>query len=314
MNGPGFLRSALERFKDRIDGVIGGPGAVQVLPATRLGGPMPWVIAIMVSLTVLAAGGGLALANFAAQTRAGLEGGLTVQIVAADPAARTAQVNGAARALERTPGVVEVRVVPEAELAKLVEPWLGETASSEAITLPALIDIRLSGAADAATLARLREALTRAAPAARLDRQADWLGPVFGAIDALRWLALMLIALLTLASAAAVWLAARNALDANRDTIEIVHHLGGNDAQIAGIFQRSVLIDAAIGGLLGLVFGAAGLALLGTRFAALQSGMVESGSLSPLDWLMIALVPVAMTVVAIVTARRTVMTRLGRML
>ena len=243
-----------------------------------------------------------------------MSGGLTVQIINAAPAARAAQVRSAAAALTQTAGVAHVRIVPEAELASLVEPWLGEAAASDAVTLPALIDVRLAGPADDALLARLRGELARVAPAARLDPQSDWLGPVFDAIAALRWLALMLIVLLTLASAAAVWLAARNALDANRETIEIVHHLGGNDAQIAGIFQRSVLIDAALGGLLGVVLGAAALMLLGTRFAALQSGLVESGSLSALDWLLVALVPVAMTVVALVTARRTVMARLGRML
>jgi cell division transport system permease protein len=298
----------------RFASAVGASDALDVLPATRLAGPMPWVIAIMVALTVLAAGGALALANFAAQTRAGLEGGLTVQIVEADRAAREAQVARAANALRAAAGVAEVRIVPEAELAALVEPWLGEAAGSDAVTMPALIDVRLPGPADATTLARLRGTLAQVAPAARLDRQSDWLGPVFDAIRALRWLALMLIVLLTLASAAAVWLAARNALDANRETIEIVHHLGGNDAQITGIFQRSVLIDAAIGGVFGLAFGAAAIALLGTRFAALQSDIVESGSLSALDWLVIALVPVAMAVVALITARRTVMTRLGRML
>lgn len=293
---------------------FGGARTAQVLPATRLGGPMPWIIAIMVALTVLATGGALALANFTAQTRAGLEGGLTIQIVEGDPAARAALVSRAAATVARQAGVAEVRVVPEAELARLIEPWLGEAAASEAVTLPALIDVRLEDAADAATLARLRGELARAAPAARLDQQSDWLEPVFDAIRALRWLAMMLILLLTLASAAAVWLAARNALDANRETVEIVHHLGGDDAQIAGIFQRSVVIDAAIGGALGLAFGAAALALLGVRFAALQSGAVESGSLSVLDWLLVAFVPVAMAVVALVTARRTVMARLGRML
>lgn len=293
---------------------FGRPGGAQLLPATRLGGPMLWVIAIMVALTVLAAGGALALANFAAQTRAGLEGGLTVQIVEPDGAARATQVNRAASALAAAPGVVEVRIVPEAELASLVEPWLGEAASSDAVTLPALIDVRLDRPADPATLARLRAVVARVAPAARLDQQSDWLGPVFDAIRALRWLAMMLIVLLTLASAAAVWLAARNALDANRETIEIVHHLGGSDAQIAGIFQRSVLLDAAVGGAFGLAFGAAALTLLGARFAALESGMVESGSLSALDWLVVALVPVVVAVVALVTARRTVMARLGRML
>lgn len=309
-----MMARALHRSTARVGAAIVGRGAAQLLPATRLGGPMPWIIAIMVTLTVLAAGGALALANFAAQTRAGLEGGATIQIIEADPEARAAQVKAAAAAMAQTPGVTQVRVVPEAELAELIEPWLGEAAGSEAIALPALIDVQLKENADTAAFARLRAKLADVAPTARLDRQSDWLGPVFDAIGALRWLATMLIVLLTLTSAAAVWLAARNALDANRDTIEIVHHLGGNDTQIADIFQRSVLLDAAIGGLFGLVLGAATLALLGARFAALQSGMVAGGSLSGADWLLVALVPVAMTVVALITARRTVMTRLGRML
>ena len=288
--------------------------AAQVLPVTRLGGPMRWMIAIMTALTVLAAGAALSLANFAAEARAGLEAGLTVQIVAADSAARDAQARRAAAMLARQPTIASVRPVPESELTRLAEPWRGTAARSDAVTLPALIDVTLRAPADEALLARLRDELARQAPDARLDPQAAWLGPVFDTISALRWLALALIALLTAASAAAVWLAARNAFDANRGTIEIVHHLGGNDAQIAGIFQRSVLADSALGAMLGAALGAAMLAVLGARFGALQSGMAESGSLSALDWLGVAAVPVAMVGVALFTARRTVMVRLGRML
>ena len=84
-------------------------------------------------------------------------------------------------------------------------------------------------------------------PSARIDAQASWLAPVFHAIASLQWLALGLVVLLAATSAAAVWLAARSALGSNRDTIEIVHLLGGTDGQIARIFQRSIAIDALAG-------------------------------------------------------------------
>lgn len=287
---------------------------IQVLPAMRLGGPMPWIIAIMAALTVLTTGGAFGLANFAERTRAGLEGGLTVQIIEADPAVRAAQARQAAQLLAQDPGVAAVRIVPEAELARLLDPWLGEMAGSEMIALPAVLDVTAPGAVDAASLSRLRASLARVAPSARLDPQADWLGPVFDTVRALRWLAGTLILVLMAASAAAVWLAARNAFDANRETIEIVHHLGAGDSQIAGIFQRSVLIDAVLGALIGGVVGAAALWLLGGRFSALDSGVIESGSLSALDWLGVAAVPAGIVAVALLTARRTVTTRLGRML
>ena len=58
-----------------------GRRAAHLLPQARLGGPMPWVIAIMVALVVLAAGGGLALGNLADRARGELAGSATVQIV-----------------------------------------------------------------------------------------------------------------------------------------------------------------------------------------------------------------------------------------
>lgn len=305
--------AAVRSLKARLAGRFASP-RVQVLPATRMAGPMVWVIAIMAALTVMAAGAALALARFTSQARAGLEGGVTVQIVEADGAASAAQARRAEAALRNIPGVVDVRIVPNQELERLVEPWLGTTAASANIALPALIDVRLDSAADGATLARLRAELAQAAPAARLDAQADWLGPVLDTVRALRWLAILLIALLTLASAAAIWLATRNALDANRETIEIVHYLGAGDAQIARIFQHAVLRDAIVGGVLGLALGMGALFIIGARFAALQSGMVGSGALAPLHWLLVALVPAIMAWVAVATARRTVLARLGRML
>jgi len=274
---------------------------------------MPWVIAIMVALTVLAAGGALAMANLAAQARSDLAGGVTVQIVEADPALRDAQTRRALAALEDMEIVQGMRRVPDAELQALIEPWLGGGVRSEAVPLPALIDVDLSSAADAGTLDDLRAALGPIAPDARVDAQAQWLGPVFDAISALRWLALGLIVLLAFTSAAAVWLAARNALNANRGTIEVVHLLGGTDGQIARIFQRSAIIDAAIGGAVGLVLGAIALKVLGAQFAALESGMVAGGGLDPVDWLLLALGPVAGAAIALLTARMTVLASLGKM-
>lgn len=291
-----------------------GRRAASLLPRARLGGPMPWVIAIMVALTVLAAGGGLALDNLADSARGELAGSATVQILEADPAARDRQAQAAAALLARDPAVAEVRIVPQTEIEELLAPWLGGGEAIEAVPLPALIDLRLRGPADRALLERLTDRIAEIAPDARLDSQASWLAPVLGALNALQWLALGLIALLAFTGSAAVWLAARNALGANRETIEIVHLLGGNDSQIARIFQRSIFFDAASGGILGLIAGAAGVWLMGARFAALESGMVAGGGLDGGDWLVLASVPLAGMAIAVLTARVTVLASLRKML
>jgi cell division transport system permease protein len=287
-----------------------------VLQQARLGGPMPWVIAIMVALTVMAASAGLALSNLARNASAEIAGGITVQIVEAAPAERDRQAEVAVALLSNRDDIAAVRRVPDAELENLIEPWLGEAAGTadEAIPIPALIDARLRGPVTGRRLEALRAELTASVPSAKVDAQAGWLAPVFHAIASLQWLALGLIVLLAATSAAAVWLAARSALGSNRDTIEIVHLLGGTDGQIARIFQRSIAVDALIGGLVGLLLGLIAVFLLGRQFAALGSGMVAGGGLEIRDWVAIGAIPLVGIVIAMLTARVTVMAALRRML
>ena len=51
---------------------------------------------------------------------------------------------------------------------------------------------------------------------------------------------------------------------------------------------------------------------IGRIVAALGSGAVDNGAFGPLDWVLVALVPVAMAGVALLTARRTVLSRPAR--
>ncbi|WP_324828584.1 cell division protein FtsX [Qipengyuania zhejiangensis] len=291
-----------------------GKRAAHLLPRARLGGPMPWVIAIMVAITVLAASGGLALANLVERASGDLAGSATVQIIDADRVSRARQADAAAALLSQDPLVASVAVLPEERVEALLEPWLGSGAGDDALPIPALIDIKLRGQADAAMLDRLRDRLAEAAPDARIDAQSDWLAPVLNALTTLRWMAVGLIALLAFAGGAAVWLAARNALGTNRATIEVVHLLGGNDDQIARIFQRSILLDSIVGGALGLVIGLGAVMLMGAQFDALDSGLVAGGGLDLLDWLVLASVPLFAVAIAVYTARMTVLSSLRKML
>ena len=275
---------------------------------------MPWVIAIMVALTAIASAAGLSLSNVAGQARADLSGGATVQIIEPRNAERERQATLVEDALTNDPAVASLRRVSEAELDELLEPWLGDGMGGDSVPVPALIDVRLRNDADQDEIARLSLLLTDIAPAARIDAQASWLAPVFSALAALQWLALALVLVLAVTSAAAVWLAARSAFGANRDTIEVVHHLGGTEKQIARIFQRSVAFDATLGGIVGLLLGLATIILLGRQFAQLGSGMIGTAGLGWIDWLIIAAIPLAGIAIASLTARVTVLAALRRML
>lgn len=294
---------------------LGGEGESRLLPEARLSGPMPWVIAIMIALTVVAAASALALRHAAQAASADLEGGVTVQIVSAAPAQRQREAQAALAALVGAAGVVSATAVPQDQLDTLVEPWLGTHAGDDLddLPIPALIDVRLGEPATPGRLETLRKLLAAKAPSARVDAQSSWLAPVFNAIVALQWAAGGLIALFAFATVSAVLLASRNALGTHRETIEIVHMLGATDVQIARVFQRSMATDAAMGGLVGLLAGIVTVLGLGRQFSALGSGMVAQGSLGWVDWVALAGIPVAGVLLVMLTARITVLAALRRM-
>jgi cell division transport system permease protein len=284
-----------------------------LLPEGRLSGPMPWVIAIMMFLTVLAAAAGLGLASAAARLDDQIGGRVTIQIVEANPARKAAQVEAAAAAIRNLPGVVSVRPVPEEEINRLLIPWLGTGGIGDDIPIPALIDVDLTPDGHA-RLARLTEAVTAAAPAARVDDNGQWLAPLASLIGALKWLAAGLVLLMVGATAATVVLAARAALDMHRGTIEVLHLMGATDVQVARLFQRRIALDALFGGLIGFILAALVLVGIGERVSALGSELLGAASVPPPAWGILVGLPLFGVLLAMLVARLTILRALGRML
>ena len=284
-----------------------------LLPEGRLSGPMPWVIAIMMFLTVLAAAAGMGLASAAARLDDQIGGRVTIQIVEANPARKAAQSEAAAAALRGLPGVVAVRQVPEEEINRLLVPWLGTSGIAEDIPIPALIDVDLTPEGHA-RLDMLTRAVTTAAPAARVDDNGQWLAPLASLIGALKWLAAGLVLLMVGATAATVVLAARAALDMHRSTIEVLHFMGATDVQVARLFQRRIALDALFGGLVGFILAALVLIGIGERVSALGSELLGSASVPAPAWGILVGLPLFGVLLAMLVARLTILRALGRML
>jgi cell division transport system permease protein len=280
----------------------------RLLPEGRMTGPMPWVIAIMMLLTVLAAAVGLGLGR----TAQALEGGdrITVQILEADPARRESQAQSVLRSLEGSPGVRSAVRVEAEEMRRLLEPWLGQLGPDADIPVPALIDVELAGGAAPQALSRRIQA---AAPSARIDDHAASLAPLAKLVDALRLLAVGLVLLMAGATAATVVLASRAALDTHRETIAVLHLMGATDAQLARLFQRRIALDALFGGVLGFAAALLVLWLVGERVSALGSELAGSAGLAPGSWALLASLPLAGVLLAMAVARWSVMRALRRL-
>jgi cell division transport system permease protein len=284
-----------------------------LLPEGRLTGPMPWVLAIMMFLTALAAAAGLGLGNAARGLDSEIGNRITIQVVEANPDVRETQAQIAASELQKFTGVQSVRRLSAEEMKELLEPWLGEGGLEADLPVPVMIDAELTPEAYR-RLDVIRAAVREVAPSARVDDNAQWLAPLAKLIDALEWLAGGLVVLMVGATAATVVLAARAALDTHRGTIEVLHLMGATDVQVARLFQRRIALDALFGGVVGLIAAALVLLIIGNRVGALGSELLGSAGLPLVSWLVIIALPIGGVLLATLVARTTILRALGKLL
>jgi cell division transport system permease protein len=285
----------------------------RLLPEGRLAGPMPWVIAIMMFLTALAAAGGLAMGSAASRLGGDLGRQVTVQVIVADPAQRGREASAAEQLLRHETGVTAVRRLGEAEMQALLRPWLGDAGLDRDLPLPAMIDIDLSDAGRD-RLGAIGQAVKTVAPHARLDDHAGFIAPLIGLLRSLGLLAGGIVLMMAGATAAAVVLAARSALNTHRRTIDVMHMMGATDVQVARLFQRRIALDALFGAVVGLVTAIAVILLLGRRIGQIGSGLVGSIALPGTAWLLLLCLPLLAGLLALLVARITVQRALGETL
>lgn len=279
--------------------------------ASRL---LPWVVAVMAFLAGLAAVAGVALDGAARAWRTGLAGSLTVEVPAPAGEGQSQDRRAAAvvDALRGTAGVRDARALGAAEMAALLEPWLGRGGALDALPLPRLVDVVLDPA-HPPDLDFLGKRVEQAAPGARIDDHKLWLDRLTGLARATELAAAAAVALIGAALAAVVIFATRAAFAAHAETIELLHLIGAQDGQIAGHFQRRAMAMALKGGLLGAALAALTLAGLAFSGGGLELPFGPRALLAPAGLVALGLVPAAAAGVAWLTARLTVLRALAQM-
>jgi cell division transport system permease protein len=263
------------------------------------------VIAIMSFSMVIVAAAGLALSNAAGLVAKSAESRYSVQVPGG-----SRNLDALVGAVRTAPGVASAEAIPESEMRETLRRWLGPEAASKELPVPALINFDLRQGTD---LASVERRLKSVAPEASIAAHRDRLGPVLKSLRSLQWLALGLVLLLAVAASAAVVLAARGALDTHRSTIDVMHGVGATDLQVSALFQRRIAIEALVGSLSGAA--AAGFVLValvaGATFAGEQTGGAGRGLR---DLVLLAMLPLVLTILATWVARAAVLAALRQSL
>ena len=210
------------------------------------------LISTLALIGYLATLGGLMLVLLGDDLRAwnrSLNDSLTLQIPAETSAAR---IEMSLALLRQTPGIAELRLLDQAETARLLERWLGPAAAPDTLPIPRLIDIRTEPGA-AVDLPDLRQKLAAITPGAQLDDHRPALAIHRRA--ATRLAILIALGIATVAAFALVLSAAMTKLRLllHRGAVELLHLIGAADADLAWPVQLAALRQGLVGGAIGAV-------------------------------------------------------------
>lgn len=289
----------------------------RIMPRWEGAAPLDIVIGVMAFLAALALGASLIAARTAEGWRAGLATGFTVQILppqhgAVDPAWQT-ETNVALELLRGTKDIVRADLVSDADTRALIVPWLGSAALMKELPLPRLIDATVAPGARI-DVAALAQRLKQVAPNSLLDDHGHWLARLKRVADAVIWSSLAILGLIALATAATVTFATRAELAAHHEIVSLLHQMGARAGFIADAFEWHYFVSAVIA-------SAIGSALAGGLFAA--AGSLELAGIEPVPFLpplglqpvelvWLLAVPAAAGLIALATARLSVLAALGR--
>jgi len=285
------------------------PGPLLPAPDAR-DGALVFVVAVLCFLSVLTAIGTLAAGRAAQGWSQGLSATATVLVRPRGDQTSDAAATAAAAALSGAPGVSLARALPGEEAAALLAPWIGKEALPADLPLPRLVAVDLSKD-HPATKAILLEALRKAAVDGEVDDHSLCIADVERSAGLARWAAGGIAALVALAAAALTLLATRAALAARREIVEVLHLSGARPSMIAGLFQRRFGLMGAGAGLFGGT--AAAMIAVAARLAGGTDGLTPVLPVAWTDALVALVAPVAVGLVAAITARLAAMDLLRRM-
>jgi len=286
-----------------------------LLPQSNGTAPLDVVIAVMAFLAALALGASLIAGRAAESWSQGLTAKITVQILPSSTGSArdgmAAETAAALKVLRSTPGIAQAAPLSDAEQQRLVQPWLGAEAMVADLPLPQLIDADVAPGSEI-DVAALAERLKDAAPHAVLDDHSRWIGRLRDVARTLLWSAFGILFLIAVGTTATVAFATRAGLEAHHDMVSLLHQMGAQSGFIAGAFEGHYCRAA-------ITAAGAGAAFAAVLF--LVAGWLQSAGLEPvpflpplalkqIELLWLLTVPAAAGLIALITARLSVLAAL----
>ena len=288
------------------------PGAVIPKEAASLR-TLTATMTVMCYLACLAIGALVLIDRAVDNWSRGLSREVTVQVREVEARDIDADVAAVLQGVQETPRGGGAGEIGGQAAEALLEPWLGSE-GLDALPVPRIVRVAVNPE-QPPDFTALAERLTAVTPGASLDTHRRWEDELKRMAGTLTVLASLILLLIGGSAVAMVIFATRAVLEANRQTVDVLHLVGAEDGYIARVINRRFLATGLWAGGLGVL-----LALL-TFFVLGHAGLPQADGLAAASrslfyvpdsqwWAVpaaLVAVPFAATLLALVTSRITLL-------
>lgn len=272
---------------------------------------LPWIIALMVYLAALTLAGSFTLHRTVMASHNAQVDSFSVHL----PHTGEAGSDTGEKVLtlvKNTPGVAEAAITSTSHIKEMVEPWLGKSDALNSLPLPLIIEAKITPGS-APNLSDLKSRITAIAPGADIDNHKQWMAQFSGLIHLVQWVLLAIALFIISATAAVVIFACKTSLRIHRSTVNLLHRLGAIDGYIAGQFQHYAGLLALKGAFIGSGLAAGTLLILHLMARHIDSPLFPSFALTFAHWGILLSLPLFMSLLALGSARFSVLATLRKM-
>ena len=248
----------------------------QIVPSASIAGnALTVVIAIMSFLACLTAGAVYMVNQSAKAWVNDITSEITVELDPINTADIEKKMTLVALFLAKQKGITQVKPLTADDSAKLLEPWLGQSAAISALPIPRLIAVEIDRS-NPPDIALIKDALTQNFEGVTLDDHRRWQAEIKTLTRSAALGGLAVLGLVAAATIAVIVSATRSAMASNREIIEVLHFVGANERFISREFERHFLGLGVRAGLVGALAAAVAFLLLPLLTHMLGGGIVTA--------------------------------------
>lgn len=242
--------------------------------------------------------------NLTREWKDSLDGHVTIEFQAYSGSGEKMSASQEQEALEiikTFPGIKSVQKLKDADILKILEPWLAGTAIPDDFPFPIIFDVE-TVSSTSADLLLLSDQLSKVFQGVKIHNHANWYTPIMKISNMLFVFAILLTALVCVTVCATVIFITRKTLNSYKDVVKMLQLIGATDDYIAVQFRKYYFLLSCKSSIMSIIL--CGITIFSINYVVFAQLLTKT---SLLYLSIAAIVPVFIIILIMITSKRTVL-------